>query len=102
MISRRRTTVRRGSWRWAAHVAEVAAWGTAVLVFLVITVADVPLDVYRRGVLLGVGLCGWLIFFFRFLLARRGPTPVVPWLGIVVDLAFATGIFALLRGHIAS
>ena len=102
MISRRRTTVRRGSWRWAARVAEAAAWGTAALVFLVITVAEVPLDVYRRGVLLVVGLCGWLLFFFRFLLARKGPTPVVAWLGITVDLAFATGVFALLRGHVAS
>lgn len=102
MISRRRTTVRKGSWRWAARVAEVAAWGTAALIFLILSVADIPLEVYRLGILTVAGLGVWLLVFFRLLLARLGPTPTVAWIGIAVDLAFTSVVFALLRGHVAS
>src|SRR5688500_1314906 len=102
MISRRRTTVRRGSWRWAAHIAEVAAWGTAVLILLVLSVADVPDRVYRPGILLVAALAAWLFVFFRILLVRVGPNPWVAWSGILVNLGFTTAVFALLRGEVAS
>ena len=102
MIPRRRTTVRRGSWRWAAHIAEITAWGTAVLLLLVVSVADLPEQDYRRGIFLAGGLGIWLFLFFRVLLARRGPTPAIAWLGISVNLAFATAVFAVLRGEVAS
>ena len=102
MISRRRTTVQKGSWRWAAHIAEVAAWGTAALILLVLSVADVPDRIYRPGVLLVSGLGVWLFVFFRILLGRLGPKPWVAWSGITVDLAFSTALFALLRGEVSS
>lgn len=101
MISRRRT-VRKGSWRWAAQIAEFAAWGTAVLILLVLSVADVPDRVYRPGILLVAGLGAWLFVFFRILLVRVGPTTWVAWSGIIIDLAFSTGVFSLLRGEVAS
>src|SRR3712207_3525579 len=102
MISRRRTTVQKGSWRWAAHIAEVAAWGTAALILLVLSLADVPDRVYRPGVLLVVGLGAWLFVFFRILLRRLGPKPWVAWAGVTVDLGFSTALFALLRGEVSS
>ena len=102
MIPKRRSSISRGSWRWAAQVAELTAWGTAVLILLVLHVADLPDDVYRLGLLLTGGLCLWFLVFFRFLLARRGPTWKAAWLGVVVDLGFAAAIFGLLRGQVAS
>src|SRR5688500_8435707 len=102
MLARRRTSIRKGSWRWAVNLAELTAWGTAALILLVLSVADVPDFAYRRGLLMVVALGAWLVVFFRVLLARRGPASPIAWLGIVVDLAFAAGFFALLRGYIPS
>ncbi len=98
----RRSTARKGSWRWAVRLAELTAWGTAALILLVLSLANVPEFTYRIGFLMVLSLGAWLVFFFRFLLAKRGPASSIAWLGIVVDLAFAAGFFALLRGHVPS
>ena len=55
----------KGSWSWVARVAELTAWGTAALIVLILNVADIPSDVYWRGLVVVAALVAWLLIFFR-------------------------------------
>ncbi len=102
MISIHRSSVRKGSWLWAAQVAELTAWGTAALILLALTTAQIPATTYRRGLLLVAALAAWLFVFFRLLLPRRATLRWVTWFGIAVHLGFASALFALLRPVVPS
>ena len=99
---RDRTSVERGSWRWSAHVAELMAWATVALIFLALQSGDIPEATYQQavGVLAGLGV--WLIVFFHLLLFRQGNARWIGWTGVIVHVGFATAIYWLLRGEIAS
>lgn len=92
----------RGSWGWAVHIAELTAWTTALLILALIHVADVGDATYRAGLYLVGGLAVWLILLFRILLRTVGSREWMLWVSVVVDLGFATGVFALLRGEVPS
>ena len=101
-MSKDRNTVERGSWRWAAHVAELMAWATVALIFIAIHGADLDRGTYRQALGVVAGLGAWLIVFFHLLLFRRGTSRLIAWTGVVVHVAFATAIYGLLRGEVPS
>ena len=72
------------------------------MVLIVLNVADVSRVTFIRGIALLTGLAVWLYVFFRFLLERRGTERWVAWLAITIDVGFATGMFALLKGEVPS
>jgi len=78
------------------------AWATVALIFLALQSGNVPDDTYRRGLAVLAGLGAWLIVFFHLLLFRQGNERWIAWTGVITHLAFATGIYWLLRGHVAS
>ncbi|MBW3594013.1 MAG: hypothetical protein KY391_00425, partial [Actinobacteria bacterium] len=94
-MSKDRSSVERGSWRWSAHVAELMAWATVALIFLALQTAGIPETTYERalGVLAGLGV--WLVVFFHLLLFRQGGVPWVAWTGVIAHLGFATAIYWL-------
>jgi serine phosphatase RsbU (regulator of sigma subunit)/anti-sigma regulatory factor (Ser/Thr protein kinase) len=97
MMSRSRRQVLRGSWRWAVHIAELSAWGTAALVLFVLHIANLRSSTYRVGLVLVSALAVWLVVLFRGLLVRFGSDPRIAWLALVVNLGFACSIFAVFR-----
>ncbi len=102
MISRFRSEVQRGSWRWTLRLAETVSWGAAGFVFLLLHFADLPTDRYRWGLAVVAGLAVWLVVLFRVLLPRF---PGAKWLGplsLVVNLFFAGAGYALLREDLRS
>ena len=99
-MSKDRDSVARGSWRWAAHVAELMAWATVALIFAALHTEGVDPQTYRQtlGVVAALGV--WLVVFFHVLLFRRGAIRSIAWTGVIVHTAFATGIYWLLRGDV--
>ena len=97
-----RNSVEKGSWRWAAHVAELMAWATVALIFLALQTEEIPPATYRAGLGLLAALGVWLIVFFHLLLFRQGNMRWIAWTGVVVHLGFAGGMYWLLRGDVPS
>src|SRR4051812_7903003 len=95
-----RQSVVRGSWRWAAHVAELMAGATVALLFLALHVSTLPESTYRWGLGTLGGLAVWLLVFFHLLLFRQGNLRWIAWTGVVVDVAFAAVMYGLLRDHV--
>lgn len=97
-----RSATRKGSWSWVARVAELTAWGTAALIVLILNVADIPPEIYSRGLTVVVALAVWLLLFFRGLLPRRREAWWAVTLPILQAVGFATVTFGLLRGQVPS
>ncbi|MDQ3962623.1 MAG: SpoIIE family protein phosphatase [Actinomycetota bacterium] len=95
-MSERRVT-RPGSWAWVARVAEMISWGTAVVIFLMIHVAELPRPTYRDALVILGALGAWLLLFYRGLLPRRMET----WWAIALPLVGAVGFAAALYGLLA-
>ena len=102
MMSARGPQPRKGSWRWVLHVAEITAWGTALLVFGLLHSTPLGRNTYRAGLVLVALLLGWVTLTFRFVLPRGRHRPILGALSMAGGLAFAASLFALLRGEIAS
>jgi serine phosphatase RsbU (regulator of sigma subunit)/anti-sigma regulatory factor (Ser/Thr protein kinase) len=102
MSPSQRAPVRKGSWRWSARVAELAAWGTTVLVAVALHLTDLPRGTYYLGLGLVVGLGLWLIAFFRIFLDKAPDRAWLRWTGVAVNLVFASIFYALLREHVPS
>ncbi|MGH2817854.1 MAG: ATP-binding SpoIIE family protein phosphatase [Actinomycetota bacterium] len=101
-FARQRQSAHRGSWRWTVHVAEITAWGTVALVLLVLQLAGVDSTTYAWTLIVTAALSVWLWVFFHVLLFRSGAETWTAWAGVVVDVLFATALFALLRDHVPS
>lgn len=101
-MSRDRNSVEKGSWRWAAHVAELMAWATVALIFLALQTEGIPQETYRAGLVLLGGLGVWLIVYFHLLLFRQGNPRWIAWTGVAVHLGFAAAMYWLLRGDVPS
>ncbi|HEX2050780.1 MAG TPA: SpoIIE family protein phosphatase [Actinomycetota bacterium] len=97
-----RQPIERGSWRWAIHVAELMAWFTTAFVLVAVVTAGLPSGELRAGVALVAALALWVFVLFRVVVPRARPDGPVAWTSLLVDVAFATAIFYLLRGHIGS
>ncbi|MGH2729872.1 MAG: ATP-binding SpoIIE family protein phosphatase [Actinomycetota bacterium] len=97
MRSITRQPVQRGSWRWAVHIAELAAWGATALVLLVLHIADLRTSTYIGGLVLVAGLASWLVILFRVLLVRFGSDRRIAGLALGVNIGFACATYALLR-----
>jgi serine phosphatase RsbU (regulator of sigma subunit)/anti-sigma regulatory factor (Ser/Thr protein kinase) len=91
----------RGSWRWAVHIAEMTAWGTAALVVVLLHVADVGSGEYARGLALTGLLVLSLVTLFRGLIPKFGPRRRLLAMSLAVDLAFACAVFGLLRDDVS-
>jgi serine phosphatase RsbU (regulator of sigma subunit)/anti-sigma regulatory factor (Ser/Thr protein kinase) len=102
MIARGRPAVQRGSFRWAAHVAELTGWGTALLVAAVLVIADLEPATFRQALIVDALLFAWLVAYFRVLLPRHMTSAWVTWLGLAGSLASASAIYAVLRGEVRS
>jgi serine phosphatase RsbU (regulator of sigma subunit)/anti-sigma regulatory factor (Ser/Thr protein kinase)/PAS domain-containing protein len=101
-FARPRQTAHRGSWRWTVHVAEITAWGTVALILVVLQLAGLDSATYARTLIVTAALALWLWLFFHVLLFRSGAETWTTWAGVVVDVLFATALFALLRDHVPS
>ena len=99
-MAKDRNTVERGSWRWAAHVAELMAWATIALIFLALQSGNVSSETYRNGLVLLGGTGLWLIFYFHLLLFRQGNMRWIAWTGVIVHLGLTAGMYWLLRGDV--
>ena len=102
MQSKNRQPAPKGSFRWATRVAEMTAWATALIVVIVLQIGDLDPGVYRAGMVVIGGLAIWLIALFRFLLPRLGDRKWMLSVSLAITLAFAAGIYGLLRGEVAS
>lgn len=94
--------MQKGSFRWAAHVAELTGWGTALLIVAVLAIADLQPSTFKQALVLDALLLVWLGVYFRILLPRRGARPWILWLGVAGSLAFASAIYGVLRGEVRS
>jgi serine phosphatase RsbU (regulator of sigma subunit)/anti-sigma regulatory factor (Ser/Thr protein kinase) len=97
-----RPAARRGSWTWVARVAELTAWGTGALIVLILNVAEIPPEIYTRGLVIVAALGAWLLLFFRGLLPKRLDGWWAVLLPILHVAGFACVVYALLRGHVPS
>lgn len=102
MIAKGRPAIQRGSFRWAAHVAELTGWGTALLLVVVLGIADLQGPVIRRALVVEGLLFVWLAVFFRVLLPQRAKRPWVTWAGVLGSLVAAGAVYAVLRGEVRS
>jgi serine phosphatase RsbU (regulator of sigma subunit)/anti-sigma regulatory factor (Ser/Thr protein kinase) len=102
MIARARPQVERGSFQWAAHVAELTGWGTAVLTVVVLAIADLRPSTFQQALVLDVLLFVWLAVYFRVLLPKRGGRPWILWVGLAGSLLFASALYGVLRGEVRS
>ena len=93
---------RRGSWRWILHVAEITAWGTALLVFGLLHSTSLERGTYRVGLVLVALLLAWIALTFRYVLPRARHRPILGALSMSGGLLFAASVVALLRGDVAS
>lgn len=100
MLSKDRRNVTKGSWRWAVQVAEITAWGTALLVLGTLHIADLSSEIYRVGLAVTALLAVWLLVFFRVLLAASVRRTWYGWAGVGMNIAFACGLYGLLRGEV--
>lgn len=94
--------MQRGSFRWAAHVAELTGWGTALLIIAVLGIADLEPATFQQALVVDALLLVWLVVYFRVLLPNRGTRPWVRWLGVAGSLAFASATYGVLRGEVRS
>lgn len=101
MLSKDRRNVTKGSWRWAVQVAEITAWGTVALVLGILHIAELSSDVYRVALAVTGLLAVWLLVFFRLLQGASVRRPWFGWAGVVMNIAFACGLYGLLRGEVA-
>jgi serine phosphatase RsbU (regulator of sigma subunit)/anti-sigma regulatory factor (Ser/Thr protein kinase)/PAS domain-containing protein len=100
MLTSHRPQAPKGSWRWAVHIAEMTAWGTAALVLVLLHSADVPPRPYAWGLALTGALILLLVAVFRGLIPRFGPRRRLLAVSFAVDLAFACAVFGLLRDEV--
>lgn len=101
-MSKDRTTVERGSWRWTAYVAELMSWANIALIFLALHVGSLDSRAYRASLGVLVGFATWLIAYFHLIVFRRGNQRWVAWLGMAVNIAFVATIYSLVRGDLKS
>jgi serine phosphatase RsbU (regulator of sigma subunit)/anti-sigma regulatory factor (Ser/Thr protein kinase)/PAS domain-containing protein len=100
MLSSHRPVAPKGSWRWAVHIAEMTAWGTAALVLVLLHTSDLSSREYGWGLALTGALVVFLVVLFRGVIPRFGPRRRVLAVSFGVDLAFACALFGLLRGDV--
>ncbi|MFN2488933.1 MAG: SpoIIE family protein phosphatase [Actinomycetota bacterium] len=92
----------RGSWWWILHVAEITAWGTAAVIFLLLHSTPLPTAIYRAGLVVVALLAVWIFVTFRVMLPRAHRAQFVTGLSAVVGLMFAGTVYGLLRGYVPS
>lgn len=90
----------KGSWRWSVRVAELTAWGTTALVVALLHIADLDDTTYRWGLALSGVLAVWLLVLFRLLIARLKNRRWALWAVHLVNLAFASAGYGLLRDDV--
>jgi serine phosphatase RsbU (regulator of sigma subunit)/anti-sigma regulatory factor (Ser/Thr protein kinase) len=100
MISRVRGDVAKGSWLWSLRVSEAMAFGTVVLLLLVLHVADVPTRKYAIGLALAGSAAALLWGLYRVLLPDPERRSWGAYVGMAVGLAYASWGYALLRGEV--
>ena len=94
--------MRRGSPRWAVRVAEVASWGTVLLLAAVVLTADLSSRDQMSGLVLAGALGVWSLLLFRVLTPRFESNVKVAWFALVVGMALAAGAHAVLRSEVPS
>ncbi|HEV3473083.1 MAG TPA: SpoIIE family protein phosphatase [Actinomycetota bacterium] len=93
---------RPGSWTWVGRVAETISWGAAIVIFLMLHVAELPGPVYRDALVILAALSVWLVVFFRGLLPRRLGTWWSVALPLVGAVGFPSALYALLVDEVPS
>jgi serine phosphatase RsbU (regulator of sigma subunit)/anti-sigma regulatory factor (Ser/Thr protein kinase) len=82
------------------YVAEMTAWGTAILFLALIHTTELRASTYRWGLVLTGLLVLWQIGLFRLILPRLGGRRWMLGLGVVVNMAFISTAFGLLQVEI--
>lgn len=93
---------RRGSPGWAVRVAEVASWGTVLLLVGVVLTADLKPGDRNAGLVYAGGLALWSILLFRFLNKRIESHVKVAWIALIVGMALTAGAHSVLRTEVPS
>ncbi len=99
-----RGAAQRGSWQWALRVAELTAWATVAIVFVVLQLAGLPRPEYVRGLVTVAGLIVWFLLLFRVLYGRSEPdhSSRVAAVAVAGNLFVACISYGVLRGEVPS
>ena len=95
-------TIGRGSPLWAVRVAEIASWGTILLLTAVVLTADLSNQDRNAGLIFAGALGVWSILLFRFLIRRLGDNVRIAWIALVVGMALTACAHSVLRAEVPS
>jgi serine phosphatase RsbU (regulator of sigma subunit)/anti-sigma regulatory factor (Ser/Thr protein kinase) len=87
------------------RIAEVTAWGTTAIIFLVLNVGGLQGTQYFGGLALVGCLALWFFLLFRILLPRAQgdhSVTIITWASVAVNLVLACVIYGILRGEVPS
>lgn len=102
MFATERHDLSKGSWWWILRVAELIAWGTTAVVFLILHSAPLPSRTYRWGLVLVALLAIWVMGTFHVVLLRARRARALARLSLLVGLLFAGATYGLLRADVGS
>ncbi|MGH3117875.1 MAG: ATP-binding SpoIIE family protein phosphatase [Gaiellales bacterium] len=97
-----RPSTRKGSWAWVARIAELISWVTALMIFVILQVAEVDAETYEDGLWLTGSLAVWLLVFFRLLLPRRKNAWWAVWIPLMGTAVFATAAYSVFYKEVPS
>lgn len=93
----------RGSPYWAVRVAEVASWGTVLLLATVVLTADLSSKDRMAGLVYAGALGVWSVLLFRVLARRLSDKNVrLAWFALAVGMALTAGAHSVLRSEVPS
>lgn len=95
-------TIGRGSPGWAVRVAEIASWGTVLLLAAVVSTADLSTEDRTAGFVYVGALAVWSLLLFRLLTRRLGDNVRVAWFALLVGMALTAGAHSVLRSEVPS
>jgi serine phosphatase RsbU (regulator of sigma subunit)/anti-sigma regulatory factor (Ser/Thr protein kinase)/PAS domain-containing protein len=102
MSSNTGQTIGRGSPLWAVRVAEIASWGTVLLLAAVVLTADLSSDDRTAGLVYAGAFGVWTLLLFRLLTRRLGNYVRLAWFALLVGMALTAGAHAVLRAEVPS
>ena len=95
-------TIGRGSPLWAVRVAEIASWGTVLLLIAVVLTADLSDQDQRAGLYFAGAMGVWSLLLYRFLIRRMGDSVRITWVALLVGMALTACAHSVLRAEVPS
>ena len=95
-------TIGRGSPLWAVRVAEIASWGTVLLLTGVVLTADLSVQDQRAGLYIAGAMGVWSLLLYRFLIRRLGDNVRIAWVALLIGMALTACAHSVLRAEVPS